>query len=776
MKDVILNKDVTHVDEQTALKIDIVNMLFSTNTRSTIIAVIVSLTLAYIVYDQVKPAILIGWLVIFLFVYAIRFFLILSFYRRANDVVMSPQHWLTLFRLSTLACGMSWGFAGFYLLSDTSGTLYQAFVTLVIVGVTGGAMVMYAIDSMTSRLFSGSLYLLSLPGYITQPTEISIAMAILLAVYIIYVSLASASLAKKLRENILLHQASLRQKAEIEKLAQHQQIHIDHTPMGVIEWSLDLTVVSWNNSAERIFGYTESEALGHDASFILPTELYSDVKNKLLGLINNGSSISCQNENITKLSERIFCEWTFTALRNTENQVIGLASLVQNKTEFKKNQDEIRYLAYYDTLTDLPNRRLLSERINRALLTSHRSKTYCAVFFIDLDNFKNINDLYGHSVGDMLLKIVSERLRTVLRDEDTIARFGGDEFVILIENLSTKPSKSRSRAEYIANKIILAISDNYTIGNVQYRSSCSIGICTFVGNSLSVNEIFKHADNAMFQAKSDGRNCSRFFDEKLQPSIEYKASLESDLRNAIFGQDLVPYFQPQVDSTHTITGAEILLRWKHPKHGMIPPVEFIPIAEESDMINVIGKEILNAACQQLYKWQEIPDKQHLFLSVNISAKQFMQKNFVDSTLTIIDKNQCPANRLRLEITESLMLKNIDELALKIDQLRAQGITLSLDDFGTGYSSLSLLRSFNLDEIKIDKSFVDHMLQNSSDAHIIKTIITMSTNMGMNIIAEGVETVEQEQFLAHYGCLHYQGYLFGKPMSIDDFEKHISHNT
>ncbi|WP_289244734.1 GGDEF domain-containing phosphodiesterase [Methylophaga sp. UBA678] len=762
-------------DEKMALKVDIINMLYSSNLKSVIVASLVAFTLAFVEYDQVNKTILIAWCLIFSVVYGLRLYSTIYF-KQHNTNNSNPDTWLNIFRLSTLACGMAWGLAGYYFLSETNDVAHKAFITLVIVGVTGGAMVVYSVDAITSKLFSGSIYLLSLPGFFSNETELSLAMAILLAVYIVYISIASSNLGKKLHENILLHHAAIKQQAEIEKLSQHQRIHLDHTPMGVIEWDLGLQVVSWNAAAEQIFGYQQDEAIHQHARFLLPIDIQDHVIQKMEEFIAEGSSSHCQNENLTKEGDIIFCEWTYTALRDNHNHVVGLATLVQNKTEFKKSQDEIQYLAYYDTLTDLPNRRLLTDRVTQAMHTSSRNQSHCAVFFIDLDNFKNINDLHGHSVGDMLLKSVSTRLKTILRDEDTIARFGGDEFVILIQNIGNTANKSKEISEVIANKIINGISDIYNIGNVQYRTSCSIGICTFQGETLSVNEVFKRADNAMFQAKSDGRSCFRFFDEALQPSIEFKASLENDLRDAVFNRDILPYFQPQVNHRHEPIGAEILLRWQHPKHGMISPAEFIPIAEDSDIINRIGTEVLQHACRQLAVWQQDPATANLVLSVNISARQFMQKNFVDTVLSSIETHQCSGSRLRLEITESLMLKNINELAIKIDKLRSHGITLSLDDFGTGYSSLSILRSFPLDEIKIDKSFVDHMLKNANDAHIIRTVINMSSHMGMTVIAEGVETDAQEAFLAKHGCLNYQGYLFGKPMPMEEFNKYINQHV
>jgi len=358
-----------------------------------------------------------------------------------------------------------------------------------------------------------------------------------------------------------------------------------------------------------------------------------------------------------------------------------------------------------------------------------------------------------------------------VREKDTISRFGGDEFVLILQDLGSEQSQAIATSRLVVNKIINTINNPYTLEQCEYRTSSSIGICLFLGEELTISEILKRADIAMFQTKQAGRNGMQFFDESLLPKIEFRASLESDLLGAVFNDELLPYYQFQLDQQQVI-GAELLLRWRHPRHGMISPAEFIPIAEESNLINTIGHSVLQHACWQIHEWQAHESTRHLRLSVNISARQFSQVNFVDQVTTALKDFNCPASLLRLELTESLMLKSVEDLANKMHLLKDIGVSLSLDDFGTGYSSLSVLRRFPLDELKIDRSFVSNMLANRDDTVIIQTIIAMGKNLNLEVIAEGVETAEQVAFLRESGCLNYQGYLYGRPMPIADFEEQL----
>jgi len=770
-----LFKDTTQpsLESQTqqALRIEIVRMLYESNTRSLIAAVLVAVMLVYIQSGVINNSILLNWSVLFLTVYGARQVISRAYYRQESRD-QNASLWLNRFRIATTGCGLVWGLAGyfFYQSADIS---YQSFLIFVLVGVSGGAIAVYAIDSVTAKLFVGGLYLLTLPSFLVEATTLSIAMALMLALYIIYVSIAGASLANKLLENILLRYATNQQQETLNALAQRQRLHIDLTPMGVIEWDAEFKITSWNAAAAKNFGYSSDEALHRHIEFIMPLSEKKNMIEMMHSLFEEGEVKKSQRKCLHKDGDIIYCEWYFTPLKNTEGKVIGLATLVQDITELQKSQEEIHYLAYYDLLTNLPNRRLLMDRLQQALIASKRSKKYAAVLFIDLDNFKNLNDMQGHATGDLLLQEVAQRLVKAVREKDTISRFGGDEFVLILQDLGLENSQAVESCRVVVNKIIATINRPYTLENRDYRTSSSIGACLFLGEELDISEILKRADTAMFQAKQAGRNDMKFFDETLQPMIEFRASLESDLRGAEFNVELLPYYQFQVDQQQQVTGAELLLRWLHPVHGIISPLEFIPIAEESNLINEIGHSVLQHACKQINAWQAHENTRHLILSINISARHFSQVDFVEEVANALQSYNCPANLLRLELTESLMLKSVEDIADKMHLLRDVGVLLSLDDFGTGYSSLSVLRRFPLDELKIDRSFVSNILTNRDDAVIMQTIIAMGKNLNLEVIAEGVETVEQMAFLRESGCLKYQGYLYGRPMPIAEFEKQLT---
>jgi diguanylate cyclase (GGDEF)-like protein/PAS domain S-box-containing protein len=757
------------LDDLQTVKTEVVTMLFESCSRSFIVSFIVAATLLYVVSGAVESHLLWIWAVIFTVCYSVRQLISIA-YHQQTDLITSSINWLKWFRISTMACGMTWGLASIIFYHASHDITHQAFIIIILIGVSGGAIMTYSIDSVTSNLFAGSIYFMTLPSFLFPATTASLALAAMLAVYILYISLSGATVAKKLQENMLMRITAFNQEEKIKVLAERQKMHVDLTPMGVIEWDCKFNAISWNYSAEQIFQYSTDEALNMNISTIMPEDKQDEIIEFMERLLEKGTTQTYHSENIRNDGSEIYCEWTFTPLKDKNNDVIGIATLVQDKTDFKKNQDEIQYLAYYDLLTNLPNRRLLMDRLDQAVIFSKRNHSVAAALFIDLDNFKNLNDLHGHQIGDLLLKEVSLRLTSLVRDEDTIARFAGDEFVIILESLGKTLDEASTTCKVVVEKIIEGLNQEYKLGGHAHRTSCSIGICLFEGDSLSVSEILKRADMAMFQAKKAGRNGLQFFNEELQPKLEYRASLASDLRGAEFNNELIPYYQIQVNDKNKVIGSEMLLRWEHPKHGLIAAGDFIPIAEESSLINTIGQSLINHACQQLKAWESNSYMNTIRLSVNISARHFGQANFVDEVKSALNSTMCSPNLLRLELTESLVQKNIDDLASKMNLLKNIGVSLSLDDFGTGYSSLSVLRNFPIDELKIDRSFVMNMLNNKSDASIIEMIIGISKNLGMDVIAEGVETIEQEYFLRESGCFNYQGYLYGRPVPLEQLEK------
>ena len=446
-----------------------------------------------------------------------------------------------------------------------------------------------------------------------------------------------------------------------------------------------------------------------------------------------------------------------------------LARMAQARLTIKHSKAEIEHLAFYDHLTNLPNRLLLTDRINHALINSQRKQTFGVLLFLDLDNFKNINDTQGHDVGDLLLKQVALRLTSHVRAHDTVARLGGDEFVVLLEDLSKNSLEAAELAKRIGKTLSSQLALPYELASQSHKSSASIGATLFGADSASAADLLKQADIAMYRAKAQGRNDLCFFDPQMQADISAHAALEADLQQAVVQHQFVLFYQPQVTAHGVVMGAEVLIRWQHPTRGMVPPVQFIPVAEESDVINDIGLWVLQTACQQLGQWQQDPSTAQLQLAVNVSARQFRQTDFVALVKAVIGQTGIQPHGLKLELTESLVLDNIDDTIAKMTALKALGVRFSMDDFGTGQSSLSYLTRLPLDQLKIDQSFVRNIGLKPSDGMIVQTIIGMATNLGLEVIAEGVETPDQQAFLAHHGCTLYQGYLFGKPGLLPGFE-------
>jgi diguanylate cyclase (GGDEF)-like protein len=436
--------------------------------------------------------------------------------------------------------------------------------------------------------------------------------------------------------------------------------------------------------------------------------------------------------------------------------------------ERKQAEEKVYELAFYDQLTGLPNRRLLMDRLQQALASSARSGRTGALFLLDLDNFKTLNDTLGHDKGDKLLQQVGQRLVTCVRKGDTVARLGGDEFVLLFDGLSGLPEESTAQAEILGEKILAALTQPYQLDGYENRSTVSVGIALFAGRQHAVEELLKRADLAMYQSKAAGRNTLRLFDPKMQTLVSERADLEAELRIAVRDQQFVLHCQPQVVGAGQLTGAEALVRWQHPQRGLVSPAQFIPLAEETGLIVPMGLWVLETACTQLAKWSGHPDTDHLTMAVNVSAKQLHSVDFVEQVLAVLQRTGANPHLLKMELTESLLVSNLEDTIAKMEALKARGVGFSLDDFGTGFSSLSYLKRLPLDQLKIDQSFIRNILTDPDDAAIARMVIVLAESLGLAVIAEGVETEAQRDLLARQGCHAYQGYLFSRPLPPDEF--------
>jgi diguanylate cyclase (GGDEF)-like protein/PAS domain S-box-containing protein len=540
---------------------------------------------------------------------------------------------------------------------------------------------------------------------------------------------------------------------------------------AIVTQQLDGTITSWNPGAEALFGYPAGEMIGRSVLKLFPPDRLDEEFAIQVKIRRREQVKHLETIRVRKDGSLFDVSLTLSPILDDNGTVVGISKIVRDISERKKSDNAIHNLAFYDPLTELPNRRLFYDRLTIALSVSARTEQYGALMFLDLDNFKALNDSQGHDAGDQLLVEVANRLKSCVREVDTVARLGGDEFVVLIENLGSDENDASQTVAHVAEKIRESLATPYEIRQTSHHSTPSIGVYVFLGDIDVVDDVIKRADIAMYQAKDSGRNSVRFYNPELQKLVQDRASLESDLLEGIESQQLQLYYQIQVDNELRPFGAEALIRWNHPVRGLVSPVVFIPVAEESTLILDIGYWVLDNACQQISAWSKHKHTSELILAVNVSAKQFRQLDFVEIVKSLIDKHHINPSRLKLELTESVALNDLDFVIAKMQALReVLGVKLSLDDFGTGYSSLSYLKRLPLHQVKIDQSFVRDMVTDASDDLLVKTIIDMAHNFNLDVIAEGVETEAQLTRLGEHGCTSYQGYLFSKPVPVAEFEK------
>jgi len=452
-----------------------------------------------------------------------------------------------------------------------------------------------------------------------------------------------------------------------------------------------------------------------------------------------------------------------------------LAGTVQDVTDQVAAENRIRDLAFFDALTGLPNRRAILDRIEKMVGMRQRMPYDAAVLFIDLDNFKSLNDTFGHDKGDLLLKEVAHRLQSCLRNYDSVGRFGGDEFVVLLDRIGDDHMVDASHAFHVAQKILAAIRPPFDLDGLQHRTTPSIGIALIDGEILTTAELLKRADLAMYKAKAEGRDTIRFYSAELQSAVAEKAKLEADMRKASEHKEFYLHYQPQINVSGQITGVEALLRWDSPKSDTVSMSQFILLAEDVGLIMPIGAWVLEEACRQIAQWSVVPVLKDLSMSVNVSVRQFHHPDFVSQVTGALLQTGANPNQLKLEITESILIKDYEDTRKKMMALKSLGIRFSLDDFGTGCSSLSYLKRLPIDQLKIDQSFVQHILRDKNDATITRSIIFLSRNLGLDVIAEGVETEDQRQFLIDEGCVDFQGFLYHPALAASEIAVCVGRN-
>ena len=545
---------------------------------------------------------------------------------------------------------------------------------------------------------------------------------------------------------------------------------LDSMGNGFLLLDAQRQVLQWNHCYERMFPWQKGElASGRPLM-------------EVLGALSTQMGLSqVQLQAVRKLHEQLLADpdrpveqqlptGQFVQMKASTVADGGMVITYNDVTDIRLAAAEIESLAFYDALTGLPNRRLLLDRLAQATELSYREGWYGALLFLDLDQFKMLNDTLGHEVGDLLLQQVAKRLRGAVRSSDTVARLGGDEFVVMLGDLAYAEAEAATQALRIGEKILERLNQPYTLGVHTHRSACSIGATLFGQQPQSAAELLKQADIAMYQIKSRKGSGLCFFDPQMQLEIHQRVRMEEDLRIAMAQSQFELHYQPQFTLAGEVIGAEALLRWRHPERGLVPPGMFIAVAEESEIIVPLGLWVLRTACEQLALWQKDARLCHLQVSVNVSARQFRHKDFAAQVVAVLRETGISPQLLKLELTESLVIENVEQTVATMKQLRALGLCFSMDDFGTGQSSLTYLTRLPLSQLKIDQSFIRNMGHRHSDDVIVQTIIGMARNLNLEAIAEGVETQEQRAMLASYGCAYFQGYLFSPPVPLHAFEQ------
>ncbi|ARU26905.1 bifunctional diguanylate cyclase/phosphodiesterase [Cellvibrio sp. PSBB006] len=558
----------------------------------------------------------------------------------------------------------------------------------------------------------------------------------------------------------------------LRKSEEHLRQIIDSLPVMIGARNIAGYYLFANKALSDKLGFTQEQMRNQHVRQLLKNSVF-DIDSMLQNdqrVISGGQAIDVFEEVfVTATGESIYLQTHIMPMAFYDEKVALIVSV--DVTERKNAQAKMEYMAHHDALTGLPNRIQLVERLEHELRRAERHAYYGAVLFIDLDQFKNINDSLGHPVGDRVLQEVASRLTRTVRDEDLVARLSGDEFVVVLTVLDQDLGTAALRAGEISEKIRAVISQPCVYDNMELRVTCSVGVVVYPDRNNSVHELLRYADTAMYQVKEKGRDSIEFFNEEMADKVSRQLVMEGDLHRALDEQQFELYFQPKVDvRSGRVKGAEALLRWLHPTKGTISPIDFIPVLETSGMILEVGQWVLEEACKTLVRWQEQGLWQDgMRLSINISPRQFRRNAFVDDVLQTLDTYAIPHKSLEMEITEGIVIQRVDEAITTMTVLADQGISFSLDDFGTGYSSISYLKRLPVGVLKIDQGFVRDIIEDRNDRVLVETIITMGRLLDMEVVAEGVEQAEQLTILKQYGCHFYQGYYFSPAVNLTAFE-------
>jgi len=774
-------------EDHPLLQLEQLRLLFRFSLVGHLATLLVIFILGAILWEDLANPPLFAWFVCVTGV-AIGRYLLYKGFNHANPQGDRMQVWEDRFIAGTILAGACWMAIGTILLPDSSRMVQRLTVVMLVMLLMTGAVAYYAPHRYAYKItaFLGLVPLAVMLGASGDRNQMFLSgMILILATMLpyvhnrVHVSLVDSLTTRRARELLtielekernLLREANTALAEEVAERMKAQQaemlssqklrLHFERTPLAVIEWDRDLHITAWNPAAEAMFGFAGYEAMGRPVLQLLASEQERPAMTSMCReLLDSSEGHKASLANATRGGRTIHCEWYNTPLVDPAGHVIGFASLVQDITERLNTERTIHYMAHHDALTGLPNRRLMQDRLNQAIMAARRKQRHVAVLFLDLDRFKVVNDTLGHDTGDYILKDVARRLVSCVREIDTVSREGGDEFVVILQDLD-RPEHAR----VVADKILKELSRPVEIGGHEIHVTPSIGISHYPNDATDVQQLLKHADNAMYQAKDAGRNTIRFFTNDLNFLLSKRLEVEARLRKALENEEFFLRYQPQVElATGRISGMEALIRWNDPQKGEVFPKDFVFVAEELGLIVPMGEWVFRTACRQLREWQQegLPA---VTVSINISPRQFMSRRLVATLLAIVRETGADPRRIELEITETMIMRNVEQSIETLAQLRAVGMQVAVDDFGVGYSSLGQLKRLPASSMKIDRSFITNVPEDAQSTSITEAIIAMAKRLKLRVIAEGVENRSQLDFLRANGCDAFQGYLFSQPVT------------
>ncbi len=741
-----------------------VRLLYVNSTVPICVSISVGIIVCWTLWDKADTAILTGWLGLFLIISTFRILLLYLFYKHKPGTA-HIRNWHLYFLIGAYSAAGTWGTASFFIYPHHFPQAQVIFI-LAMTGMSAGA-----IASLGSSLpiVSGYLVMILVPlagTMIHHNTNESVFVGLLVLLFLAVCLSGVIRINRNIRENIQFRFQSIHRET-ILKASQDRYQHIfDNAPLGIFHYDSDSTIVSCNSAFADIIGSSKETLVGFN---MLANIRQRGAIDAIKASLNRGDGffegdyVSVTSDKTTPI--RAF----FKAIRNTDQTIIGGVGILEDFTERRISEQQIKYHTTYDALTGLPNRRLLVSQLDNEISRATRHGRYGALIFLDLDNFKTINDSLGHSVGDKLLKLISKRLTDNVRREDCVARMGGDEFIIILTELDGDLDGAIEKARKGAENIRDYLSAPCKIDEYEMHITPSIGVSLFPKTDKGTDDILKQADAAMYKAKGAGSNEIRFFLPSMQKAADERLRLTTDLRKALLNDEFAVWYQPQVNESGDIFGAEALVRWNHPERGLIPPGTFLKIAEETGLMWDIGQWVMRSTCEQISRWAgDGLLKEAMIISVNISGKEFSAPAFVQAVRSAIEKSGANPSHLGIELTEGSLVSTGRDIVDKIITLRQLGIKFSVDDFGTGYSSLNYLQTLPLNTLKIDRSFISRIKDGSNDVVLVDTIIMLARNLGLDVIAEGVETEQELAYLSRKKCSIYQGYYFCKPVEVNTF--------